>query len=727
MTTTTEAGSLTLALRTAQSGLLTNQQALNNAANNIANVNTPEYSRKITRFESRVLAGFPAGVQLSEVTRSIDQGLLNSLRLQLSDFNAVDVQRDYFGRTQDLFGKPEDNFSVAHIASNFVNALESLADSPDKNLEQSELVRWASELSQKLQEMSTTIQELRRQADTDIATSVGRVNELVSIIGDLNDKIVRNSAVNLDTTDLQDQRDAALDELSENIDIRYFSRADGDVIVFTSGGRTLVDNVPSTLSHSAASSVTPSTTFAESDFNGIFVGANTVDNDITTEIRSGKLKGLIDLRDGTLADMQSQIDEMAAELRDTFNQVHNRGQPFPGSQSLDGTRHFIQSGTSTITFGGTTDTRIVLFDSAGNEQATTTVRSLLGSNTGTIDDINTAIETFLQANGAGAATVSVNSDAKVDIDLNTTSLSLAFRDEATTNTRGATASDAVIQYDADGDGNTDETVNGFSFFFGFNDFFVDGLAENIYESDVIDPNLSATAATLSFIDSTGTLDGAFAVSAGDSLSTIVTNINNLVPNVEASVVPDGAGVRLRIASSNGDNLIVTEAAGNSFLDTIGLHQADVRVAGVLGLRSDILATPANMSRGAVKFDTAIGLGGEYIVSEGDDSVAHALADTFTSVNAFDQAGSIPNKSVTLVDYAAAIVGRNASLANNNESDVAFNESLTNSLQLKSDNVRGVNLDEELANLIIFEQAFSAASRVINVIQTMFDELNAAIR
>src|SRR5690606_24051615 len=104
---------------------------------------------------------------------------------------------------------------------------------------------------------------------------------------------------------------------------------------------------------------------------------------------------------------------------------------------------------------------------------------------------NAAIQTFLQANGAGTATVSVNASGKVDISLNTTSLTFALRDEGAVNTRGSSAADAVIQYDANGDGNTDETVNGFSFFFGFNDFFVDGLADNIYESNVVSPGLRA--------------------------------------------------------------------------------------------------------------------------------------------------------------------------------------------------------------------------------------------
>ena len=90
-----------------------------------------------------------------------------------------------------------------------------------------------------------------------IELAVDEINEVGTNIGDLNDKIVRNLAVGLDSTDLLDKRDQGLDKLAELLDMRFFARGDGDMVVFTSGGRTLVDNVSFTLSHSAASSVGP--------------------------------------------------------------------------------------------------------------------------------------------------------------------------------------------------------------------------------------------------------------------------------------------------------------------------------------------------------------------------------------------------------------------------------------------------------------------------------------
>ncbi|MCH7550152.1 MAG: flagellar hook-associated protein FlgK [Proteobacteria bacterium] len=719
-------GGLTQALRTAQSGLLVNQQTLNVVANNIANVNSEGYSRKIVNTETRVIGGVGAGVQIAEITRRVDEGLLKSIRLELAELNKFTVQDDFFARTQELFGAPGENTSLSHLLENFTSALEFLAVAPDKSLEQAEVVRRAQDVTFTLQNMSETIQELRLQADVAIADIVTEMNKIIASIDQLNDDIIANGSVGRDVTDLKDQRDQQIDRLSELVDIRFFFRGDGDVVVFTSGGRTLVDTLPPIITHSGASSVAATTTKDEGDFAGIFVGKIEGRNDITNELRGGQLKGLVDLRDNILANMQSQLDEFAAEMRDAFNQIHNRGVSFPGAQSYDGTRIFIRSAEQTITFNGTDDTTVALFDASGNQTAQTTIRTLIGGATTTIDNLATQLQTFLRANGAANATVAISTTNKLDIKLNTLAVNLSFRDETAT-TNGSTLEDAVIAFDANGDGATDETVNGFSNFFGFNDFFVDNLAENIFESNVLVSTFAASASTLTFRDSSGTLTGSpLTVAAGTSLNDLATLITNSVTDVTATVVSDGSGVRLRIAHDKGSSMTVTQAGADTFLTDINLHSADVRVAETLTVRADIASTPGKLSTGVVLFDADRGAAGEYFMSVGENSVIDALAEAFSASNQFDTAGGLATVKTSFAEFAGRIVSENARLAETNESDINRQRSLTESLQLKSGSIRGVSLDEELSDLIIFEQAFSAAARVISVIQRMFDALERVI-
>ena len=720
-------GGLTQALRTARSGLLVNQQTLDVVANNIANVNSEGYSRKIVNTETRVLNGVTSGVQISEITRRVDEGLLKNIRIELAELNKFTVQDDFFARTQDLFGKPGENSSLSHLFENFTSALELLAVSPNRSLEQAEVVRQAQDVTFALQNMSETIQELRQQADVAIADIVTEMNKIVASIDQLNEDIITNGSVGRDVTDLKDQRDQQIDRLSELVDIRFFFRSDDDVVVFTSGGRTLVDTIPPKITHSAASSVSASTTKNEGDFTGIFVDTIVARNDITNDLRGGQLKGLVDLRDDILANMQSQLDEFAAEMRDVFNQIHNRGVSFPGAQSYAGTRTFVRSAEQTITFNGTDDTTVVLFDASGNQTAQTTIRTL-NSDVATISIANlaTQLQTFLRANGAATATVAISTTNKLDINLNTPAINLSFRDETAT-TNGSTLEDAVIAFDANGAGPTDETVNGFSNFFGFNDFFVDNLAENIYESNVLVSTFTVSASALTFRDASGTLTGSpLTVAAGTSLEDLATLITNSVTDVTATIVTDGSGVRLRISHDNGSSMTVTQAAGNTFLTDINLHLADVRVAGTLTVRADIASTPAKLSTGAVLWDADRGAAGEYFMSIGENSVIDALAEAFSASNQFDTAGGLATAKTTFAEFAGKIVSENARLAETNESSIDRQRSLTESLQFKSDSLRGVNLDEELSNLIIFEQAFAAAARVISVIQRMFETLERVI-
>jgi len=733
-------GDITQALRTAQSGLLVNQQALNSVSNNVANVNTVGYSKKVINTEAIVVAGTGAGVKISEISRRVDEGLLKSIRIENGELNTLTVQEDFYARLQDLFGKPADNNSIAHLMEEFAEAMELLSLAPNNSLEQAELVRRAQDVTSKLSDMSATIQELRLQADNEVTDIVAEINKITALIDQLNDDIISNSSVSRDVTDLRDQRDLEIDKLSKLIDIRFFFRNDGDVVVFTSGGRTLVDTIPPVLTHNGSSTISSTSTAAEGDIAGIFVGNPIAANDITNEVREGQLKGLIDLRDGVLTDLQSQLDEMAADMRDTFNQIHNRSVPFPGLQTMTGTRTFVAPTTQTIKLDNTSgadDVTIALFDSNGDQSAVTTLETILVSatfGTGaqvanaavTITEVAATIEDWLQANGAAGATAAINSTGKLAISLNTTSVNLAFRDETATAT-GSTAADAAIGFDSNGDGNIDETVNGFSNFFGLNDFFQDNLADNIHESDVLDSTLTASAATLTFRDATGALAGSpLAVAAGTTLTALATLITNSVTNVTAAVVPDGAGVRLRISHDQGSSMTITQAAAETFLTDIDMHVADVRTAESLFVRTDIADAPSNVSTGLAQFNAVLGASGEYFMSVADDTTIQQLTAAFTSNHVFDKAGGLGSINVSFTQYAAGIVSNNASLANINERDIKSQQSLTEALQFKSDSLRGVNLDEEMADLIVFEQAFGAAARVITVIQDMIKALERAI-
>lgn len=743
-------GNITLALRSAQSGMAANQIALDVAANNITNVNSPDYSRKIANFEQRSVNGAGAGVQISKIIRNVDEGLLRSLRTQYSELQEVDIQKTYFQRMQDLFGRPEDNSSISHIVADFTKSIESLALSPEKIVDQNEVVRWAKEAALKLNQLDKTIQVLRLEADVAITDETTRLNEIANRIQELNVQIVRNEAYNLDVTDLEDKRDADLNALSKIINIQYFKRENGEVVVYSGAGNVLVDSVPITVSHQAAGNMNSMFTYDSGDFDGIWIGSTqNSTNDITNRLGAGTLKGLVDIRDNTLGGLQSQIDALAAQLRDVINQEHNRGISFPGAQTMSGTRGFADPSLQTITLdaqSGSDDVSIVLFDATGNQQVATTLETIMTSaeygsgaqaadGPWTIEEVAQTIEGWLKNNGATGAVAAFDDAGKFNIQLNEPSLNIGFRDQATSLSTSA-HQDAAIGFDANGDGSIDETINGFSNFFGLNDFFIDDLPRNLLDSDSMATSYTSpvTAQTLSFRDSTGNIVNSPAttvtIPAGSSLETIAALINTNVSDVSASVVSDGPYSRLRILHNGNENLVVTQdvAGGDTLLTDIGLKRSALQTASVLDVRSDLQDLPSNIAIGTIQWDANLGGGsGEFYTSVADGSNMNALASRLSQATSFGATGGLSASSVTFENYSASILATNASMASTNEMRLEYQQSLTTSIEHKSNSVRGVNIDEEMSQLLIFEQAYIASTRVISVIQKMLDALEAVIR
>ncbi len=735
-------GNLTTALRAAQSGLLTTQNAVTTSANNIANVNTEGYSRKIINFEQRVLAGAGAGVQLSDFTRAVDEGLLKDLRRELSQLNKLESQVSYYSRLQVEFGSPEANNSISHILNSFSQSAEALAVSPEKTLELNEFVRFANEVALKLQAMTEEIQALRVQADQEIERTVDEINTLSAEIAEANDLIIRNEAVDNDITSLLDQRDLALNKLSELIDITFFPRSDGDLVVFGSDGFSLVDRTANTMTHTAVGVLGATSTFAEGDISGIFVGELAADNEITDNIVGGRLAGLIEQRDDVLPGLQSQIDELAAQLLDTVNTIHNRGTAFPGLQQFEGSRSFIDADQQTITLdsaNSSDDVTIALFNSSGEQQAAVTLNQIMTDGafgTGiqpsrgpwSITEVAASIEDWLQANGAASATVGIDSNTRqLEVDVNNTSLYLTFRDETAT-ADGSDSDDAVIGFDSDGDGDIDESISGFANFFGLNNLYEDGSDATLYDTNILSDTFGASAATLTFYDringvGSGNELGTVTVNQLDSLSDIVTAINNGDFGVTASVLPDGSGSRLRIQSDTGRELVITQGASDTLIGDMGLGLSSARSATTIEVRADILATPQLAATARVQYDSTAN---SYFLSSGDNTTIQEIADALRTANEFNAAGGLTTQTRTFEDYAAGILARNADLSATNDLQIESEASIVENLELNAARVSGVSLDEEMSNLILFQQAFSASARVVSVIQEMFETLDNAV-
>ena len=879
---------MTLGLSTALSGLLTNQKGLDVISQNVVNVNTKGYVRKVMTPESVTVAGMGAGVQTGAIVRSVDEGLMKDIRRQTSAQGTLDTLQDYYPRVEDLFGKVGDQNSIAHQVQSLQSSFEALSAQANTPALQTAAMQTSLDTTTQLQQMTTSMQNLRLEADRGLQDTVGLANEQIANIFDLNQKIVRGSAINADVGDLKDKRDNALTDLAKYMDIQYFERGDGSVGVYTASGKTLVEKNASTLSHVAATITDSWMTAASGNFNSITVSSDPTGGDISSDISDGKIRALLDMRDSVLPNLQAQMDELAAKLKDNINQVHNRGTSFPTPQSLmTGTRRLQDPNNNSTAAGvngglipaalagnsqkmwlGSGDTTIAMFDPSGNEIASTTLKTIMSSTsynaandavgagaagTATSLDISSApaapgvkltdvaakIQSWMQAqtyqnNTLSSATASIASGTFV-VNTANSNVTLAFRDQ-TSSAKGATAGDAVINYDVDGDGKADQTVSGFSNFFGMNDLFVKTTQNSISDSDIQDKSYTLnTTRTFRLLDPSGQIGNAISLPAGSSLDAMAATINaqtqtndssllsttalnlttaatisisdangtisgfpiglatgtttdlnkiaqaidavggsvqaKVVQNgpgsyqlrvwdsrgqplnvdvtggtmgtnnlssylgmkqthlVQASVIPDGSGYRLRIRQTSDQELYVGATPDNlvppgSIITDLGLHAAATRSAGTMTVRKDIQGSPSLMSRGAVQYNADLN---KYSLSEGDNTTILAIAKGMASKTVMASAGNIYSGNYNLSEYAAASISVVSTNASHSKDQQTYQTSLGSSLNTQYTSFSGVNLDEEVANMINFQQAYSASAKVIATLQQMLDTLMSTIR
>lgn len=732
--------SLNLALNAAISGLLTSQRGLDSVSHNIANVNTVGYSRKIFTPESVTLGGYGVGVQTSETQRRVDETLRKSLWASGGQSAQLSTANTYYKQVQNLFGAPGDSTSIAHRISDLAAQFEQLALNSQNPSLADQTIRKATDIQNAFADLSNKIQAMRTNADQEIGNAVSQVNTYLSSIADLNQKISLAKATGQGAADLQDKRDELMKGLSQLMDVSYYTQESGAITIFTASGTTLLDNTFRKIDYAPTANVAPWDSFAGGQFSKMTIGAD----DITDDIRSGKLRALIDMRDSELPALQSQIDQLADVMTKSLNAAHNRGTSYPAlNTSMIGSRTFIKTaGNATQTMKLTSgDVNLTIFNADGSQAATTSLNTImqnaalapagaLASNgPWTMDQVAGKMQSWLQSEGLTTSTVAVDSNGKFNIQINSTGKGLAFRDQKTS-AIGSDAEDVSISFDSNADGTGDQTVKGFSNFLGLNDVYGSSQKNWQWESDVLDSTYtSPQATTLSFSSEGNGLNfGSVLVMAGDTPAQIAARINNtasLSGKVKASVVPDGNGTRLRITNLDGSDMQVTRTGPTSAgWDALGLDPSKAGYAQTMKVADKLTVNSNMLQRGALQFNANTGA---YYVSTGDNAIANQMAAAFTSLQSYENSGGLSTGQLRLTDYGAAIISNAAGRAAASKTATDYQTSLTESLSTKDSEISAVNLDEELSQLMVFEQSYAAAAKVISTTKQMFDVLNDIIR
>jgi flagellar hook-associated protein 1 FlgK len=358
--------SLDIARSIAVNSLMAAQLKISVASANISNADTKGYTVKTANQSALSVGGQGGGAVITGVTSNVDRLLMKSLMQATSVLGAADSGNSYLERLQALFGTTgstasnESGTSLANTLASLESAISLLAATPNSAALQANTVSALDALAAQLRETSAGIQDLRSDADHDIGASVSEINVQLQTIASLNDQIRLGAASGQSTADLEDQRNTALQQVASKLNVSYFTTGNGELQVYTASGQSLVDSSAHLLSYTPASSVFPDTIYSPTPPSG-FAGVMVNGVDITTEISSGQIGALIDIRDRELPAAQAQLDQLATQLADTLNAVSNQGTASPAPTSLTGT----STVTAATALSGTGLARFAVTDASG--------------------------------------------------------------------------------------------------------------------------------------------------------------------------------------------------------------------------------------------------------------------------------------------------------------------------------------------------------------------------
>jgi flagellar hook-associated protein 1 FlgK len=324
---------LSSALASALSGLRANQFALSVTSSNVANASTPGYIAESPN-QIEVPSGGPgASVQITGVTRELDAFVQGQLRTEIGGGGFANQTANILGQLQNLYGTPGGTGTLETAFNNFTSAVQALSTSSTGLSAQRTALSAAQALAQQLNATSQGIQALRSGAEQDIGTSVKQANTDLNQIAAINTKLQGLSPTDPSAAALLDQRDNAVNDLANLVDVKVVNTGANQISVFTNSGFQLVGaGQASQFTFTSSGTLNPNALYnADPSKSGVgsltisLPNGSSVDAVANKVISSGQIAADLTLRDQTLVQAQTQVDQLAATLASSLSDLTTQG------------------------------------------------------------------------------------------------------------------------------------------------------------------------------------------------------------------------------------------------------------------------------------------------------------------------------------------------------------------------------------------------------------------
>ena len=692
--------------------LLTNSAAMRVTSNNIANVNTPNYVRRDAQQQTLTSDGILNGVQLSDVTRVVNDYLDKQVLTASGSASRYDIQSSFMDQLNAALGAPGDSSSISGRLASLYASLGQASLDPSSLASRLGALGQFQSLAQSISDLSGAVANLRSSADQQVSSAVSQANTLIQQIAQLNPQI-QHAIISGDTgTGLLDQRDTLVQQLSQLIGVQTSVQSDGRMFVSTTDGVQLVGDNYALLTYkpSPSQSFNPITVQTISAQTGQPIGTiQTFD----PHAGSGQVRGLLDMRDGTLAGLGEELGSLAQSLSLAFNAAHNASSAVPPPTSLTGRNTGLLS-TDSLNFTGLTN--VAITDSSGamiEKVAVDFDAGTLRVNNGapvaigtTVGSFTTALNTALGGNGSASF---------VDGVLNVS----------------ATGSNGVVVTD-DPTRATSRGGVGFSQFFGLNDLFqasANGITTTGLKSSDTAGFAPGGSISLLLKGPQGERVGETSVAVtGTTIGDMVTALNTaftgkatfaLDVNGQLQVTPAAAYSGYSVEVTLDTTARGTTGASFSSLFGLGIGQQMERAQG-FSLTSALQNSPQSLAFAQPDLTAA------NIVSPGDNRGLLALQNLLNQTQTFSAGGALPARNVSFNDYVSTLYQDIASRGAAIDASKTAGDTRLQLAQQSQSSKEGVNMDEELAKMMTLQQAYNAGARLINVAQQLYDTLLKAV-
>lgn len=698
--------SLSTITQIATSGLYAAQTGINTVSDNITNVNTTGYVRKVVNQVPITLQGEGGGVTTPGVTLAANTYLDNASNLASADVGQASIISNMLDQAQSLLGDPSAKTGYFNQLSSVFTAFSAAANDPSSSVSATAAVNQVSSFLSQSQGVASSLNQLSAQADTQIGSDVTQTNELLKQISDLNQSIVQSAAAGGDVTDSQNAQNNLLSKLSSLMDIKISQTPSGGVNLATTSGQVLVSQSgPATLAYTA-------NTTGASEVSITQPGTGQTSSSLN--LKSGEIQGLLGLRNTTLPNIQDQVSELVTQTVNALNKAHNASTSVPAPNTLTGSSVGTDIPTALSGFSGITNVAVV--NSSGVIQKQVSIDFTNG--TMTVGGVSTA---FTNANFVSSLNTALGGAATVSVANNGLTIS------------AANATDGVAIAD---DPTTPSNKNGqgFSQYFGLNNLINSNTVTN-YQSGLqpTDSNgfNGGGVIKLRLSDANGNqiTDVPVTIPSGGTMQSVLNAMNATTGGVglygqfsldssgEMTFTPNTPGATsVSVVADNTQ----WGASGASMSQVFGLGATQrAQRTDSFSVRSDIAANPSNIAFAHLNLNATAG---SSALSPGDTTGAQALAAAGSTQLSFDAAGGIPATTTSVNQYAAQLagaLGNQASAASTSQSNA---EAVQTEAQARQQSLEGVNMDQELVNLTTYQQAYNASARLVTASQDMFTAL-----